>query len=87
MRVFLLSSLLLVFSFLGCHCDNPPPADAMPPGADLLSADLSEPSDSASSADADSCVACSQTETTPNCTPSRCENRGGRLCCVSAKSK
>lgn len=83
--------LLLLTCFVGsvgCTCNERPPQDAMSPGPDLSSvSDFSDPSDLSSSLDADICIACSQTETTPECTPTRCGLRNGRLCCNVAKSR
>jgi hypothetical protein len=75
-RSVMLGSVLLA---LGCRCEEPSP-DAATPIDSMTSSDLV-------SVDADVCIPCSQTETTPNCTPSRCESRDGKLCCVSAKSR
>lgn len=78
-------SLFLLTWLLGsasCTCNQKPPQDAMSSDPDLLSvSDLSSP------VDADICIACSQTETTPECTPTRCGLRNGRLCCNVAKSR
>jgi len=86
-----LLSLLLFTSLLGtasCTCNERPPLDAMSTGPDLLSvSDFSDSSDLSSSLDADICIACSQTETTPECTPTRCGLRNGRFCCNVAKSR
>ena len=66
------TAILLVFLALsGCSCNCTHPAD-------LQSRDESVPAFDATPA----CVTCSQTETTPECTPSRCGKMlDGRLCC------
>lgn len=68
MRLTLLLVLGLLFS--GCSCKKLPD--------DMQSQDESVPAFDAAPA----CVPCSQTETTPECTPSRCGKMpDGRLCC------
>lgn len=63
--------LLLVGVLAGCSCHRAHPAD-------LQSRDESAPVFDATPA----CVPCSQTETTAECTPSRCGTRSdGKLCC------
>lgn len=63
---------LLFFGLLAsCSCNRTNPVD-------LQSGDQSVPAFDAAS----DCVPCSQTETTPLCTPSRCGTRSdGKLCC------
>ena len=72
MRAALLPMLYMVFCTMsGCSCNRTHPAD-------LQSRDESVPAFDATPA----CVPCSQTETTPECTPSRCGKMpDGRLCC------
>ena len=68
---------LLVLCLLGmlanCSCNR------RTPPADMQSHD-----ESVSARDATPfCIPCSQTETTPDCTPSRCaKTSDGNLCCV-----
>lgn len=63
--------LLLVGVLAGCSCNRTH-------AADLQSRDDSVPVFDAAPA----CVPCSQTETTAECTPSRCGTRSdGKLCC------
>lgn len=63
--------LLLVGVLAGCSCNCTHPTD-------LQSRDESVPAFAATPA----CVPCSQTETTAECTPSRCGTRSdGKLCC------
>lgn len=72
MRAELLPMVYMVFCTMsGCSCNRTHPAD-------LQSRDESVPAFDATPA----CVPCSQTETTPECTPSRCGTRSdGKLCC------
>lgn len=64
-------SLLLLGLLASCSCNRTNPVD-------LQSGDESVPAFDAAPA----CVPCSQTETTPLCTPSRCGTMpDGRLCC------
>jgi hypothetical protein len=67
-----LCSLLFLGLLASCSCNRNNPVD-------LQSRDESVPAFDATPA----CVSCSQTETTPDCTPSRCaKTSDGKLCCV-----
>ncbi len=67
-----LLALCLLGMLANCSCNRTPPAD-------MQSYDESGPALDATPA----CIPCSQTETTPDCTPSRCaKTSDGKLCCV-----
>jgi len=63
--------LLLAGVLSGCSCNRTHPADMQSRDESVLVFDATP-----------ACVPCSQTETTAECTPSRCGTRSdGKLCC------